>query len=414
MNTSVNFWLRKIIIAISFICLGFIFAFYFKDYKYKKIEEKMINLFKNYVKDNHYNVDEMSFLAIDKIDLTLKNCNSKSGVLIKSENEVLSFEPYLICDNYLSSNLKSSSRYIKLLGDNPYIVSDDTAFVDPGYENYGYTVEETSNYQNSPGVYKIDYHVFDNGKKKETVTRTIIVSDNFSNEKPILTLNGEESLHIKVNGTYIEPGYIAFDYVDGDITNRVKVSNNLDLSKEGNYEISYEVINDRGLATIKKRLINVSNETNDLVVNLIPNDFTSNFVAINITNLKSNYAYTIKPDNSKTTDRTFSYEVAENGKYTFKVYDESGLFYEKSVLVENIDKIYPTGKCKITTENDYVTYEVIASDNNKIKGYSYYNGFSYSDYTTSFKAKYLMDYQNASVLIADLAGNITKINCEKA
>lgn len=414
MNTSVNFWLRKIIIAISFICLGFIFAFYFKDYKYKKIEEKMINLFKNYVKDNHYNVDEMSFLAIDKIDLTLKNCNSKSGVLIKSENEVLSFEPYLICDNYLSSNLKSSSKYIKLLGDNPYIVSDDTVFVDPGYESYGYTVEETSNYQNSPGVYKIDYHVFDNGKKKETVTRTIIVSDNFSNEKPILTLNGEESLHIKVNGTYIEPGYIAFDYVDGDITNRVKVSNNLDLSKEGNYEISYEVINDRGLATIKKRLINVSNETNDLVVNLIPNDFTSNFVAINITNLKSNYAYTIKPDNSKTTDRTFSYEVAENGKYTFKVYDESGLFYEKSVLVENIDKIYPTGKCKITTENDYVTYEVIASDNNKIKGYSYYNGFSYSDYTTSFNAKYLMDYQNASVLIADLAGNITKINCEKA
>ena len=60
-------------------------------------------------------------------------------------------------------------------------------------------------------------------------------------EPPVITLI-KDSVTIIENTKYIEPGYKAIDNIDGDITNKVTTTTNLDTKVPGTYEITYEVI----------------------------------------------------------------------------------------------------------------------------------------------------------------------------
>ena len=53
-------------------------------------------------------------------------------------------------------------------------------------------------------------------------------------------------------------GVTAYDTEDGDITNKIKViSNNVDINKEGSYEVIYEVEDNQGAKTTKKIIVKV-------------------------------------------------------------------------------------------------------------------------------------------------------------
>ncbi len=64
--------------------------------------------------------------------------------------------------------------------------------------------------------------------------------------KPIITLEGASNLTIPVNTTYIDPGATANDNIDGDITNKIEVTNPVDTTKEGIYTIHYNVSDSSG------------------------------------------------------------------------------------------------------------------------------------------------------------------------
>lgn len=49
-----------------------------------------------------------------------------------------------------------------------------------------------------------------------------------TDEKPIITLKGNNTVALLKGEKYVEPGYIATDNCLGDITDRVKVTNNID------------------------------------------------------------------------------------------------------------------------------------------------------------------------------------------
>lgn len=51
---------------------------------------------------------------------------------------------------------------------------------------------------------------------------------------------------MNIDEVYEEPGYQALDSVDGDITNQVKVTKNINYQVAGTYEIVYSVTNSRG------------------------------------------------------------------------------------------------------------------------------------------------------------------------
>ena len=59
--------------------------------------------------------------------------------------------------------------------------------------------------------------------------------------KYTLELFGNQTVVINVGDVYIEPGYIALDNKQNDVSDKVKITSNLDRTKAGEYEISYEI-----------------------------------------------------------------------------------------------------------------------------------------------------------------------------
>lgn len=102
------------------------------------------------------------------------------------------------------------------------------------------------------GIYEIKYYHGNSYK-----IRKVRVIDS---EPPIITLNGDSEINVVLNGNYWEQGYKAVDNYDGDLTNKVVVKSNLDTSKEGTYEITYEVKDSSGNSKSITRKINVNTE----------------------------------------------------------------------------------------------------------------------------------------------------------
>lgn len=86
------------------------------------------------------------------------------------------------------------------------------------------------------GSYSISY-IIKYKKLEKKVIRNISVVDT---TKPNIELK-ESDLTFTVGDEYKEPGYIAVDNYDGDITDKVLVTNNIDKTKEGEYQVTYKV-----------------------------------------------------------------------------------------------------------------------------------------------------------------------------
>lgn len=409
---------KYIYIGVIVIVLITIFlVIFFKNKKYSDFEDLMVLNAKNYVKLYNININEQTYITINEIGIKpISNCSTDSGVNIYRKNNIIIYKPYLMCKSYYSSDVdheKGSS--IELLGANPYVIDSETPYQEPGYNGKGYKVETVSNYKNIPGVYQTTYFVYDGSKRKETVKRTIIVSNVTSSDAPVITLNGEADLTLKVGTSYQEAGYTAIDQKDGNITNKVIVNSNLQINRVGDYTITYMVTNSQGLRSIKKRRISIVNSTLNIIskATLYPEGQTNKNVTIRITNEGDSYAYTILPDGSRTDELAYNYEVTNNQTCIFKIYDKSGNMTEKRVYVENIDRIPPTGTCKATLKGGVVTYVVDAYDDDSwVTSYSYYDGKSYSEFISSNSSKYnFTNINDASVQIRDEAYNTSRISC---
>lgn len=104
---------------------------------------------------------------------------------------------------------------------------------------------------NKVGTYLIKYY-----HKKVYRERIVNVIDDIS---PEITLNGLEKINILINGQYIEQGAKAIDNYDGDITDNISITSKLDLTKEGEYQIIYEVTDSSNNTSKITRTINVTN-----------------------------------------------------------------------------------------------------------------------------------------------------------
>ena len=129
------------------------------------------------------------------------------------------------------------------------------------YQDQGYTanilslslneyVEVENNVDtNKVGTYKVVYKL-----PFKTLERKIKVIDN---EEPIIDLNGENDIELLVGSEYEELGFVATDNVDLDITSKVKVTNNIDINKIGEYKINYEVSDSSNNKAVKERTVRV-------------------------------------------------------------------------------------------------------------------------------------------------------------
>ncbi len=132
---------------------------------------------------------------------------------------------------------------IILIGDKDIYLNVNSSYFENGYKATFFgkklKVDVKNNIDNtSLGDYKVTYTANLLNLKK-SVTRNVHVVDN---EKPIITLNGDNIIYLNKDSKYEEPGYEITDNYDKDINSKIKVTNNIDETKAGKYEVVYEAI----------------------------------------------------------------------------------------------------------------------------------------------------------------------------
>ena len=132
---------------------------------------------------------------------------------------------------------------------------------------------------------QIDLLVSDNAKN---VTVKKIVVKHGDTTKPVIVLNGGDTIYLSTSTRYSEQGYTASDNCDGDITDKVTVEGTVGI-KPGTYEITYKVTDKAGnKEEIKRKVIvrntnlynsgNISNGAIYLTFDDGPNEGTTNVI----------------------------------------------------------------------------------------------------------------------------------------
>lgn len=104
--------------------------------------------------------------------------------------------------------------------------------------------------------YKIIYNVKDSSGNTATKTRNITIEDK---EKPVIKLIGKTNRNLLKGYNYKEAGYQVFDNCDGDISNKVTITGQVDTNTVGTYTITYKVKDSYGNEAVAYRKVNVIN-----------------------------------------------------------------------------------------------------------------------------------------------------------
>lgn len=195
--------------------------------------------------------------------------NLSDKVVIQDNIDINRVGEYVVTAsaNYLFYHVKKEFKVnvidtinpiITLNGDMIVNVCPNTDYVEEGYtasDNYDGDIT------NKVTIKKFDnsvfYSVVDSSNNRTEIERKINFTDE---EKPIINLNGGNDVTIYLGNDYTEYGYTASDNCDGDITNKVIVTGNVNSNNIGTYTIKYEVSDTAGNKTEVIRTIHVVNK----------------------------------------------------------------------------------------------------------------------------------------------------------
>lgn len=222
-----------------------------------------------------------------------------------------------------------------------------------------------------------------------------------------LKLNGDATVYLTEGSTYKDAGATATDNNGNDVSSQIIVSGSVNTSVAGTYKITYSIKNYNGeMLTVVRNVIvqamgislklDNSNPTNK-AVNIIVNTNVDNFDRLML------------PNGTKVPNKTYTYKVTTNGTYEFIVFNTSGVSRKATIVVSNIDKDKPKGKCEITHgENEsYIT--VTATDVSGIGKYVY-SGNDYTSNVITINHRLATGIQ-INVGFYDKAGNFGNANC---
>lgn len=163
------------------------------------------------------------------------------------------------------SHTRTEYRYVHVVdSEAPVItlVSDPKAYTLIGetYQEEGFSAKDNYDGDLTGNVVRrekdgiMTYTVTDSSGNITTVSRTIHYVDPSA---PILTLEGGQLSFIMAGENYAEPGCTAMDFRDGDLSDDVVVSGDVDGNLPGIYTLKYSITNSIGKETVKERIIYV-------------------------------------------------------------------------------------------------------------------------------------------------------------
>ena len=395
-----------LIVLILIIFFVIIFSNSSSSSTYSSIEKEMVKKAKDYI--SYYKTNNEIYLDSSKLNIDLpSNCNILSGVIYKDDI----YTPYLVCNDYRSEIM--DNRDITLVGGNVIFLFKGSDYQELGYKSpYSIQVSGKVN-TDKEGVYNIYYL---SKSINYMAIRKVIVVDNILAKDLFPKINlGTDEVVLELGQIYTD-NVTSLDRFDGNLTNKIIKLGKVNESEVGEYYVTYSVTNSLGYTTMKTRKIQISNSVDTSVYKEISTDnMTNENVTITIKVVGDNYAYTILPDNERTTKTEIKYEVEENGKYEFIVVNSDESMIYKTVNINNIDKTIPTGTCLATLYSDKTVYSVTITSLNYVVGYNYlFNNVS-SGYISSsnYTSKSVGDKNTKlSVGIKDYIGNESTIQCK--
>lgn len=249
--------MKKLVLMIVPIIILISIYFLTIHISFENIENVVINVFENYE-------DELPKACLKDI---FNNCIKKIEVTSLGTVDTNKIGTYEI--TYTAKN-KQIKKIISVLDtEKPVItIKDEEIIACPNTSdiNISYTVSD--NYTQDLKVNKI---IKDNNLILEAIDSsenktTIIWEINFlDNEKPKINLKGEKTIYLIKGEKYKEPGYEATDNCIKNMTEKVKVTNNININKVGKYEINYEA-SDGFNKTVVNRIVYVYEKKPDISI----------------------------------------------------------------------------------------------------------------------------------------------------
>ncbi len=74
---------------------------------------------------------------------------------------------------------------------------------------------------------------------------------------PEIRILGPNPYILNIGDTYVEPGAIAYDSIDGDISDNIVISGSVNTAAEGDYPVTYKVSDSNGNTAVKTRYVHV-------------------------------------------------------------------------------------------------------------------------------------------------------------
>lgn len=222
-----------------------------------------------------------------------------------------------------------------------------------------------------------------------------------------LKLNGDATIYLTEGSSYSDKGASAVDTNGTDVSSKISVSGQVNTNVPGTYKITYSITNYNGEVLSVVR--NVIVQAMGITLKLDNSNPTNQAVNILVTTNVDNFDRLMLPNGTKVPNKTYTYRVTTNGTYEFVVFNTAGVSRKGTMVVSNIDKDKPKGKCEITHGNNESYITITASDVSGIGKYTY-SGNEYTSNVITINHRLATGIQ-INVGFYDRAGNFGNANC---
>lgn len=336
---------------------------------------------------------------------TMFNCKDISdSVSVVGEVNTAKVGSYII--KYIVDDSDYIERTVNVVEYEPPVIllrGESKVKVCPGkdYVEDGYTAEDNYDedltdkvevFQEGDYLY---YKVRDSSGNETMVDREIIYEDS---EAPVLNLLGNEKVYLKLGKTYTDDGFVVVDNCDGDITNNVKVTSNVEIDKTGNYEIKYEVVDSNGnkVEAVRKVIVYDTNSLNEKFKNELTAYIEEKGYKVSVGYKNVNTGYTYSYNSSRWYYGASLIKVLD----ALYVYEKMNLNDELRTLVKNAISISSnSAHQKLVNKigfNNLKNYGVSLGANNTLKGSDNFGYTTVDDQMVVLS--YLYDFVNSNEL----------------
>ena len=169
---------------------------------------------------------------------------------------------------------------------------------------------------------------------------------------PTITVVDPNKYYLEAGEEYVEKGYSAYDIVDKDVTNLVKISylfqakgsnewktvNTLDTTKLGVYKITYTAYDKAGNSSKGTRVVAITDTTKPVFTNLL-NGHIYNKIVINVKDVTLDKITVYSYADKTTKEVENNTELTKEGTYKLTAVDKNG--NTESIYVE-LDTTFPS------------------------------------------------------------------------